>query len=188
MHSAYFAKNSLKLLNRDNVFWIDIIEHKYNSIFMWHFKIPPKVSWIFRSLCKTLGANKSNCISVLEDPWIFNMPIRLKPTFVNMDINFDSLQLNNFILNDWWDHSFIQHFLSPLIRPAISNLSNIDFSNHNLWTWSSSSLSCSIVLEIYKSLNSTHVQTNPWRVGRTFGKLRLPQEPNSLSGFCFMGG
>lgn len=38
-----------------------------------------------------------NFTSVVEDPWIFEMPINFKPTFVNMSLIEDILNLNDFI-------------------------------------------------------------------------------------------
>lgn len=106
LHTAYLAKNSLKFLNKDNAFGIEILEHKYGLVQHWNLKIPPKCSWFFRSLCKNLDAIKSNlCLnivnpnytSVLRDPWHCETPINLKPTFVNINFVDDNLHINDFI-------------------------------------------------------------------------------------------
>lgn len=39
----------------------------------------------------------------LWDPWIFNIPVALKPTFINMDMDFEHISISNFILDDHWD-------------------------------------------------------------------------------------
>lgn len=38
-----------------------------------------------------------NSISVLDDPWIFEMHVSLKPTFVNINFIDENFHINNFI-------------------------------------------------------------------------------------------
>lgn len=160
----FFFKNSLNLINKEDVFWVNIIEHKYGKDIPWKISIPTNCSWFFRSLCKTLESTKSNqriktmkpnCTSVLEDSWIFDMPISVKPSFVNMDLIDESLHLNDFIHNDRWSLSHIHQFLSPHINFESLNLGSIDDNNHNIWSWSSKSQGHGIISEVYKTLNAS---------------------------------
>lgn len=162
----------MKFLNRENVYWVDIIEHKYGLVSLEHINITPNCSWFFRSLCKNLDATKIywklnlvnlNCTLVLEDLWIFDMPINAKSTFVNMDLLNENLQLNEFIHNDRWSLTSLQQFLSPHITPRFTSLGRLDLQSHNHWVWSSNTHVCNIVFKVYNTLNTSHTETAPWQ-------------------------
>lgn len=85
---------------------MEILELKYGFVNPCQLKIPPKCSWFFQSLCKNLGNIKSNLnmidinpnsTSVLRDPWLFETPICLKATFVNMSLFEKNMQINDFL-------------------------------------------------------------------------------------------
>lgn len=63
-------------------------------------------------------------MSFLHDPWFIDLPIAFKPIFLNMDLDFDNLHLENCIQNGHWCHNelvilFGHNFDSPVISHGI---------------------------------------------------------------------
>lgn len=91
-------------LNNDNVLWVDILNIKYGRLNFWYHTPPPKCSWFFRGLCKSAMFIKHHCKLhsvnpnnnfLMWDPWLFNIPLALKPTFINMDME---LSISTFLI------------------------------------------------------------------------------------------
>lgn len=165
----------------------------------WGFRISPKCSWFFRSLCKTLDSIKShlrikvvnrNFTSVLEDPWIFEMPINFKPTFVNMSFIGDNLHLNDFIQPDNWNSTHVQQFLSEHISFVSMNLGHIDSSSQNFQVWSSNNCRSIVVSEVYIYLNKSNAKGSPWKGWKNLWRLKTTPRAKFFFflGFFFMGG
>lgn len=103
---SLLAKHIFKYLNRDDAIWVDILFLKYGKINFWSDMAPPKCPWFSRGLCKSATYIKPFCRinsfnltnnSFLMDPWCSNLPITLKPTFINMSADFEHLNISNLI-------------------------------------------------------------------------------------------
>lgn len=106
------AKHVFKLLNNDGAVWVEILRLKYGHFNFWMNSAPTKCSWFYRSLFNTANQIKPfcrissvnpNCTSFSWDPWCFDLPIALKPTFINVNVNLDHLSISDFIIGDRWD-------------------------------------------------------------------------------------
>lgn len=89
----------------------------------------PKWSWFFRGFCQYLDHIRPHLrirednplmVSFLKDPWCFEVPISLRPTFLNVDYVDNDFAIADLILNSNWN--FIQisnllsiHLASPLL-------------------------------------------------------------------------
>lgn len=73
------------------------------------------------------------------DPCILDIPVIHKPTYLNMDLDFEDLQFNDFIANDGFNMPALENvFPNNLNEDWLKNI-KIDHSNGNLWVWASPS-------------------------------------------------
>ena len=103
------SKLILVVLNVDQKFWIQIFNLKYRTFNIRNFKKIAKSLWFGRIFRKTADSIKYNLwldtcntgsIDFLKNPWCFDLPLALKPTFLNMhgpleDISFSELTDGN---------------------------------------------------------------------------------------------
>lgn len=193
------ARNVLNYLNNKEFIWINIIRNKYGMHNIWDFSPPPKCSWFF---CRIMEIIKPNLwinvvnpfqISILQDPWLFEIPLNYKPTFINMDIEWDNVFFSDFYNDSGWNCSMLNlAFGKNLDSPAIG-MGKIDPNGLHHWVWFPSAKSNKIPNAIYHFLNSSCPPNEPWvgwdnmLVGITFGILMLLQELKPLFG-CFVMG
>lgn len=139
--------------------------------------------FVFRSLCKNLDSIKSNLkinivnpnlTSIFGNPWIFEIPVNFKPTFIDMNLLNTNLHLNDFIRDGRWNFNGIQQSLNELFNPANMNLGHIDFNSTNSWAWISSLKGKSIVSEVYSHLNKSSHDYFSWKGWTNLWKLNAP--------------
>lgn len=84
------AKNLLSMLSFNNIWWVSIMENKYGTFYIWKGSAPAKCSWFYRGLYHNLVVIRPflwinfvnpNITSFLNDPWYFEIPIAIKPTY-----------------------------------------------------------------------------------------------------------
>lgn len=88
-------KNIFDILNSSSKIWVDIFKLKYMNWHPWNFGKTNSSSWFFKSTCcstdfiklhyRILITNPSY-LSLMNDPWLLDLPISHKPTFLNMEI------------------------------------------------------------------------------------------------------
>lgn len=102
------SKNVLSFLNGQDVFWVDILCHKYGNYNCWSDFIPAKCSWFFRGLFRIAQALKPflwiktanlSISSILLDPLYFEIPLAFKLTYLNMDVNLDFVCISDFVVD-----------------------------------------------------------------------------------------
>lgn len=107
---SIFAKHVFRYLNQDNVLWEDILLFKYGYMNFWRNPTPVNCSTFFRGFCVTANILKPcywinslnpGTISLLHDPWCFDIPLAYKPTFINIDLDLNALNISDFINNNW---------------------------------------------------------------------------------------
>ncbi|XP_039136968.1 uncharacterized protein LOC120274488 [Dioscorea cayenensis subsp. rotundata] len=159
---SLMAKNVFTYLNADNVFWVEIARHKYGRINFWTDLIPPRCSWVFRSICKTASILKPNLwintfnpiqTSFQFDPWLFDVPIAFKPTFLNVSADFSNPTMSELVVNGHWNFSLLESLFGENLSSIISNLSAIDCSGNNTWVWLPNPSKLKISAAVYHHLN-----------------------------------
>ena len=95
-------------------FWVDIFKLKYKDLNAWNCFDLNKSFWLYKSLCKTAKSLRS-CGLVwyhfVNDPWSFDVPLALKPTYIDMIHPVESLSLQNLINGNFLDVEENLHFL-----------------------------------------------------------------------------
>lgn len=95
-------------MNKQKGIWVDIIYHKYGACIFWTNGIHSDCSWFYRGLCHTARIIKANCwnpfvnsmqTSFLFDPWYYEILVAFKPTYLNIEENFESLHISDLILD-----------------------------------------------------------------------------------------
>lgn len=144
---------------------------KYGKINFWFDIVPYKCSWFFRGLCKYVAFIKRFCRinsfnpssnSFLMDPWCFDLPIALKPTFINMATNFEHLNISDLTHENHWDTFNLNYLFSANFNFVSSNLGTIDLFSYNYWVWLLKSPGIKISAAIYHRLNHNASHTDQW--------------------------
>lgn len=63
----------------------------------------------------------------MHDNWLFDVPISLKPTFLNMDFNFENVVVSSLTKNYSCDKDMILHLFGSGTGPLVTRI-NISFS------------------------------------------------------------
>ena len=61
-------------------------------------------------------------ISLLNDPWCFDIPLKVQGTFINMSLIDPELQSIYFIENSYWNETLLKDFSSNHLNSPIMNL------------------------------------------------------------------
>lgn len=164
---SLMAKHMFKYLNRFDAIWVDILYLKYGHIYFWTDKVPPNCSWFFRGLCKTTNFIKLFCkinsfnhdyTSFLLDPWCFDIPIAFKPTFINMSAEFELINISDFIMNNFWDNTRLNHLFGDNFNLDPSILSTHGAPSHNHWVWNPKNTYNRISAAVYYHI--MHINSN----------------------------
>lgn len=103
------AKNVLGYLNHHNAIWVDILFDKFGKVNFWTNSIAANCSWFFRGLWHNANIIKSHLwlhhfhpahTDLMKDPWNFEITLAFKPTYINMDINLNLLNLFDLFVNN----------------------------------------------------------------------------------------
>lgn len=143
------ANQIFKYLNFDKSIVMKILHWNYGKINFWKDQIPSSCSWFFRGLynsaiylwplCRINLVNPLDT-SFLMDLWCFDIPIALKPTFININIDFDHFNISNLIQENNWNSTNLYHVLgnnfennSPIINLIIILPTIIGFCSLKPW-------------------------------------------------------
>ena len=144
----------------------------YGDTHTWNIKIPPECSWFLRYICKNMDFIKPylwinsvdpNSISILNDPWCFEVSISFKSTFINMDLIDNNLWIYDFTDNCNWDFDALTVFLSTNFNSPIRTLGQINSKNSNSWVWMPSANNATMISAVYSFLNSNKDMFDNWR-------------------------
>lgn len=156
------ARHIFKYLNNENTLWVEILIDKYCKLNFWHDHPPPKCSWFFRGLCKSATFIKQHCkiksvnpteTSFLWDPWIFDIPVALKPMVLNMNANFDHINISNLVQEDQWDNVCLNSLFGNSFDSLEVILPTIDHDWDTHWVWKPKSNRSKISAAVYNQLN-----------------------------------
>lgn len=107
---ALMSKNVFSVLNQDDKLWIHIFNLKYGEFSCWNNKPVPKASSFYKALCSAAAKVKPNCwinecnpasLNFLNDPWLFEIPLGFKLTFLNMDIFVENFSVEDCLELAW---------------------------------------------------------------------------------------
>lgn len=173
-------KNVLNYLNQKDVCWVQLLIHKYGMINLWNLHIPLNCSWLFRGICRIADDIKANLwtqsinpsmTSFLYDPWCFAIPIAYKPTYLNMHLEFEHLQVADFTHNNNWNtHLFLDVFGVNSCPPILSH-GNIIHLEPSYWIWFSMTNTKSFNAIVYNHFNSKHYDLEKWCGWNTIWRL-----------------
>ncbi|XP_039113706.1 uncharacterized protein LOC120249264 [Dioscorea cayenensis subsp. rotundata] len=178
---ALMAKHAFNYLNLRDTIWVDLIFHKYGCFNVWKDSIPVNCSWFFRGLCRTLiqikpflwikNVNPSD-VSFLFDPWLFEIPLAFKPTYLNMDLNLDGFSINDFVVDIHWNLAALQRVFGEQINTEAFRLGSIYASDSSHWVWFPKTPHCSsLSSKVYGQLGK--VKTSEFLHALNIGPLEL---------------
>ncbi|XP_039138822.1 uncharacterized protein LOC120276159 [Dioscorea cayenensis subsp. rotundata] len=162
---SLMAKNILHYYNYDDFIWVDILHVKYGGNNSWVDVPPAQCSWFFKGLLssahklrscfwiKTVNPNKT---SLLYHPWCLDIPLAFKPTYINSDLDLQSMNLCDFLCNDSWDWNKLFMLFGENFLFFTNKLGVIDCRSSNHWVWSPKSGSSKLASSVYHFLNHNH--------------------------------
>lgn len=193
---SLMAKNVLNYLNNCDYIWVDIIRKKYGMQNLWTFIPPPKCSLFFRGLCRTTDIIKPNLwinvinpfqISIWQHPWIFEIPLNFKPTFINMELDWDNISFTNFYNAFGWNIQMFTHdFGLNFDSPMISRVKIVQNGSHH-WGWFPHANTNKIPTIVSSFLNSRHCPDENWIAWKNLWKLSASPRVKTFSSLLCYG-
>lgn len=131
----------------------------------WEIHIPSNCSWLFRGMCKIADDIKAylwmqsinpHTVSFLHDPCCFEMPIAFKPTFLNMQLDFESFSVTDFIQDNAWDINKFSTIFWSEVNPIVLSHGKIHPLDYSKWVWFSKTNNKTVIATIYSHYNSSH--------------------------------
>lgn len=168
---SLMPKHIFKYLKNDNSIWVDILKVKYGKINFWHDDIPAKCSWFFRGLCYSASFIKHCCkinsvnpelTSFLWDTWIFDIPVVLKPTYINMNVDLTQTTIYDLVSGDHWDLNALTRFFGDSYEIVTSNLITDELDSSNNWIWLPKPICHKISPAIYHHFNKQSSFCDNW--------------------------
>lgn len=154
---------------------MEILKLTYISTHNWLFDPPTNYSWVFRLSYKTTDLIKPSIwiqsvnlqsISLFNDPCCFEIPLAYKPTFFNMDMDFENIQVRDLIEEEKWDHSMLHNSLGPRLDSSTLTRSSIVPNAVNTWVWyppaNYNILSWNIWLKVWKLNVASRIKFFTW--------------------------
>lgn len=117
---SLMAKNLFAFLNDEDRLWIHILHLKYGNFNVWDPNKPKKMSWFFQQLRNSADQLKPylcfkecspDSTNFLLDPWIFEIPLAFKPTFINMDILVEHLNVADILDENATRQDILENYL-----------------------------------------------------------------------------
>ncbi|XP_039118512.1 uncharacterized protein LOC120254484 [Dioscorea cayenensis subsp. rotundata] len=187
---------SLNILNNDHSIWVDILNVKYGKVNFWQGAIPAKCSWFFRGLCHSAKYIKPFCkinavnperTSFLWDPWIFDIPVAFKPTYINMDVDLPNVAMSDLVSDNLWDLNSLSLIFGELPNTFNSEFVSVvpDLDNH--WIWLPKPSSCKISSAVYHHLNNQSSFSDPWVGWKHLWKIPVAPRIKHFIWLCIKG-
>lgn len=194
---SLLAKHLFKLLNNEDVIWVNILSLEYGNINFWTDHAPGKCSWFFHYLYNAASHIKPYCriksfnphsTFIFQDPWCFDIPIALKPTLLNMNVDAEQLSLMDLVQDGQWKHDNLNQVFGFDHALDSLNFVSIDCDSSNHWIWYAKIGKYNLSAAVYQHLNQSPHEQDRWKVGCSFGKLSLHRVLSIFFGLLFMVG
>lgn len=163
----------------DDKFWVDIFKTKYGQWSVWNMSHCSRASWFYKSICKTteiikpnllISTCNPNSLNLWDDPCLMDLPIRWKPTYINMDLNWDNITFDDFVYSDQLDYNALVHAFGNNLDWGWLHKFNVNAS-HNLWVWGTRSTKTTLASVVYDYLNAC--TTENWSCWHHIWRLRV---------------
>lgn len=190
------SKNIFKYLNNFDCLWVDILHSKYGDINFWRDSAPARCSWFFRGLCNSAICIRKFCkiksvnptrTSLLWDPWLFDIPIGLKPTYLNMNVDFEQISFTDILDIAQWPSNDINPVISNLDFTTIMNSVSFDPHNVNHWIWMPKASSTKLASAVYHTLNNQSVASDSWVGWNTVWRIPVAPRIKHFIWLCLRG-
>ncbi|KAJ0986340.1 hypothetical protein J5N97_004696 [Dioscorea zingiberensis] len=180
MKKAILSKHVLELLNDGEKTWIKLMKSKYGPSKPWLTTPIRKVSWTYRGLLQTARSIKSNVIqsniinsnSVLQDPWLFDIPLNLMPTYFNIDYDMSNLSIENLRTNSQWNWDYVNIMFHPYMVDLIFEKQVDEDHNKVKWKWKNKTEGKSLTAAVYDEYRFKDLAI-PWNGWKKIWKLRV---------------
>lgn len=73
-----------------------------------------------------LNVINTNLTSTLQDPWLFEIPVNFKPTFMNMEIDWMIISFSDFHNADGWNTQMFNHAFGNNLNSPIFDITRVD--------------------------------------------------------------
>lgn len=173
------AKNLFNYLNKHDAIWVDILYMKYGEHNFWTHQNPTNVSSFFKGMCTIANIIKHNlwincvnpnCTSVLYHPYMFDVPIAMKPVYINMTINFENLQIVDLLNHLSWNVQSLNWLIGyGWVSPVISHGKITPVH----WVWFPKTNSNIIFVALYNSINNKACYNTNWDGWSVIWKLSV---------------
>lgn len=100
--------------------------------------------------------------SFLYDLCYFEIPIAFKPIFLSMDMDLDSIQISNLLLDTHWNIYLLQNIFSKLLNEFTLSHGSVNYEHGNTWVWFPKSRGTKVSTMIYSFFNQQVNQQETW--------------------------
>jgi len=179
---SLMAKNVFFMLNNNDVWWVDIMNHKYGKFNIWVDNVPANCSWFYGGLyCNAkhlrpfLWINTINpdLTSFMYDPSYFELPLSHKPTYLNMNLEIENLKIEHLLVGNNWNMNELNLTFGPYINDNIIGNSHITYTQGNNWIWFPKSKGTKLFVMVYSHFNQAKNVQDHWNGWNKIWHLRV---------------
>lgn len=149
---------------------MDIFKNKYRGWHLWETPTIPNSSWFYKSISKTASFLKPNlkilsyktvALDLWKDPCIFDLPIMLKPTCLNMSISLEEDGFTGLLDNNSLNFDLLENLFGYNLNWDWINRIIIDSWNDNPCVWGPKNSHTSIASLVYSYMKSDQIDHSP---------------------------
>lgn len=100
--------------------------------------------------------------SILNDPWYFELPLAFKPTFLNMEVDYNVLQLADLLVDTHWNIASLHNIFDRNLNDNTLSQSRVTYDQDNQWCWFPNSPGTKVSTKIYSYFNHSKVLGSHW--------------------------
>lgn len=135
-----------------------------------------------------MNSVNSDTLSLMSDRWCFEVPLSLKPNFLNMNLDLNLLQASDFINGHSWNFEALGSLLGVNLNSEVIENEIIDPSSEHAWVWFPSSHSNKLSSNFIISCLIKTLMLSIGEAGNFFGSSTLPLESKFSIGWpCKVG-
>lgn len=129
--TSLMAKIVFGYLNNHDAIWVDILYNKYGNVNFWIDSIPANYSWFFRGMWYIANVIKPHIwlnhvnsaqTNFMFNPWYFEVSLAFKPTYLNMNMNLNKLQIPDIMVGSSWNIHLMPDIFGVILNSEFLNL------------------------------------------------------------------
>ncbi|XP_039131805.1 uncharacterized protein LOC120268480 [Dioscorea cayenensis subsp. rotundata] len=180
------AKNVISYLNHHDAIWVDILYHKYGQVNFWTDTIPANCSWFFRGLWHNADIIKPQlwlhhfypaATNIMFDSWYFEIPLAFKPTYLNMHVDYDHLNMSDLILDDGWNIPLMSSIFGEFLNFDYLHFNRVCNGANNKWVWFPKSKNHKLTSMVYTHFNNSVGNHDTWNGWGNLWRLSVAPRP-----------